>query len=714
MGRQPRQRPISCTLCRVRKLRCSRVFPCSNCTSRGVVCQHEGTPQDATVASQSKSDTLPKDLSASELLSRLERLEALVASQAKTQAQTQTWPPGTGSPISADTRKAGYPESGPPTSLAAVPSRLQRLTADALWLERSCSGQKLLDSVVADPITFRTCPIRLITKPSGFIFEPEAAPGAFGVTQAIRCIWLPRREEAHILLQKYLSDVSHFHHIIHAPSMGGLIDATYNGLEQGDRVDIGAILLLLSICTTTTYAWTTFDDSRCLFANYVEANSQATSWLKASLDVADHAHRTAHLSVECVQGMIVMFYVLCSLEGVSSRARSLVAKSIAMGRELALHRIDYSSNGSSGEVAGADTVKTEISRRVWWYLTATDWMLAQFSVPQEGTYTIHPNHMAVRKPRNVDDEELISGRDVPDHAAEKPTCVSYFLQRIRLAEVCHGLLDRSPFILLSPETLDYRQVMEVDAKFKQFISEMPSFFSLGNTSLKDLPLDDPRCSPNITVQRYTLNLLLHRQLCKLHLPYLARGAVETPFAYSQEMCMKSARIIIQVEHQLRKENLVYVSFRQRMNMVLRSVFIATIALVLSACLGGDGDNGTASGEEVADAWRILEEARHQSPVASKLLELSVQVLKKHRGNHPALEAVNNHAAGKGRPPGGSPPMTPDSGHRDDGTNGMLPPQTTPESETAYLEQQWQALQGRMDLDAIDWDRLFWGLDAPFI
>lgn len=146
MGRQPRQRPISCTLCRVRKLRCSRVFPCSNCTSRGVVCQHEGAPHDNVVASQPKSAALPKDLSASELLSRLERLESLVASQAKPQTQSQIQPPAIGSSISAEPRKAAYPESGPPTALSAAPSRLQRLTADALWLERSCSGQKLLVS----------------------------------------------------------------------------------------------------------------------------------------------------------------------------------------------------------------------------------------------------------------------------------------------------------------------------------------------------------------------------------------------------------------------------------------------------------------------------------------------------------------------------------------------------------------------------------------
>jgi hypothetical protein len=146
MGRQPRQRPISCTLCRVRKLRCSRVFPCSNCTSRGVVCQHEGVVHDATLANQPKSAALPKDISASELLSRLQRLESLVATQAKTQTQPQIQPPAITSTISAEPRKAPYPEPGPPTALNAVPSRLQRLTADALWLERSCSGQKLLVS----------------------------------------------------------------------------------------------------------------------------------------------------------------------------------------------------------------------------------------------------------------------------------------------------------------------------------------------------------------------------------------------------------------------------------------------------------------------------------------------------------------------------------------------------------------------------------------
>ena len=33
-----RQDPVSCSLCRSKKLKCSREQPCSNCTSRGVTC----------------------------------------------------------------------------------------------------------------------------------------------------------------------------------------------------------------------------------------------------------------------------------------------------------------------------------------------------------------------------------------------------------------------------------------------------------------------------------------------------------------------------------------------------------------------------------------------------------------------------------------------------------------------------------------------------
>lgn len=149
MGRQPRQRPISCVLCRTRKLRCSRTFPCSNCTTRGITCQHDAAPPSAGIApvAPAKAAVTNGGLSNAEMLARLERLEALVAAQTKVPSVTPIQPPPPHQVQGAST--PSYPASTlhtsqSPADTLPMPPKIQRLTADALWLERSCSGQKLL------------------------------------------------------------------------------------------------------------------------------------------------------------------------------------------------------------------------------------------------------------------------------------------------------------------------------------------------------------------------------------------------------------------------------------------------------------------------------------------------------------------------------------------------------------------------------------------
>ena len=75
-----RQRPVSCHFCRTRKLRCSRQFPCPNCTTRGINCQLH-TSQALPVNTRRTKEDEPngrEDLSNPELLARLRRLEDIV------------------------------------------------------------------------------------------------------------------------------------------------------------------------------------------------------------------------------------------------------------------------------------------------------------------------------------------------------------------------------------------------------------------------------------------------------------------------------------------------------------------------------------------------------------------------------------------------------------------------------------------------------------
>jgi hypothetical protein len=150
MGHQPRQRPVSCNFCRVRKLRCSREFPCSNCTSRGVQCQAQDPPRATAPSSRPISKRAGGGVSGgggrgpssagreADILTRLERLEALLAERNKeTDSNSRTTSSAPSSVEGSDVASRTQLEP-----LQPLPVNVQNLTADALWLESSCLGPK--------------------------------------------------------------------------------------------------------------------------------------------------------------------------------------------------------------------------------------------------------------------------------------------------------------------------------------------------------------------------------------------------------------------------------------------------------------------------------------------------------------------------------------------------------------------------------------------
>lgn len=70
--------------------------------------------------------------------------------------------------------------------------------------------------------------------------------------------------------------------------------------------------------------------------------------------------------------------------------------------------------------------------------------------------------MLVRKPRNLDDIDLLPGKDIVERPMDYPTDVSYTLQRTRLGEICRELTDSIP--LFSSEPLNYESVLENDKR----------------------------------------------------------------------------------------------------------------------------------------------------------------------------------------------------------------------------------------------------------
>lgn len=84
--------PISCQLCRAKKLKCNRVQPCSNCLARGVTCHFLVPPPNKGAASSNS-------LYDRDVLRRLEFLESKLQS-GSVQGATRTLPVSNGSPTS--------------------------------------------------------------------------------------------------------------------------------------------------------------------------------------------------------------------------------------------------------------------------------------------------------------------------------------------------------------------------------------------------------------------------------------------------------------------------------------------------------------------------------------------------------------------------------------------------------------------------------------
>lgn len=222
------------------------------------------------------------------------------------------------------------------------------------------------------PIIFRTCAIQHFTEALPYVTQDSLITTAG--PHPTRCIWLPQYHEAKILLEKFIHDIDHLHHVVHTPSLPSMFDQVYASLSQQSQIKPGNLILLLAIFGSCTNCWGPKDCARGLDLGLEQAQSQAQLWVKSLEDVLDVAHRTTSVSLEGVQGIIIAVFVLFNLEGYSRRSRSLYNMSLLQARELGLYCLDHPSK------AKTNTAQAEMGRRVWWYLVSCDWYVNHFSV----------------------------------------------------------------------------------------------------------------------------------------------------------------------------------------------------------------------------------------------------------------------------------------------------------------------------------------------
>ncbi|KAH7039897.1 uncharacterized protein B0I36DRAFT_3200 [Microdochium trichocladiopsis] len=617
----PRQRPVSCRFCRTRKLRCSREAPCSNCVSRDIHCDLvQPAPQpvaaDCTPSCHATSSTEAR------LLERIQILEQQLSDCKTTISKGKL--DATITPVVTTAAAAAHfstPESLDEVSQAPWPppaaATLDNLDSDEAWLETLYSGQECAVPRPLDRISFRMCPL-------GHIGTADSSghPGP-------RRVHFPTPAEADVLVERYIQHINHIHHTIHVPSLRNVVRSVYACLERQATIQPGPAALVLAVLASGAYCFNIAEDICTVgFHDPQSARQQAMSWVRDVEDIIDIAHRVTKVSIEGCQALIVAFFVLADTEGLSLRCRSNVNLAMLLARQLGLHQIDGVDAGKC-----KDPVLEETGRCVWWYIVATDWIMSQrLTGVDRNVYLCNPRHMAVKKPMNIDDDDLATRGPAAAKSLSWPTCKAYTLQRIRLAEITRKISDRAAIIGNDLQEAAYEAVLELDLEMQQMLDELPAYFRQAVPALMETYNLDRTQASKLRQQGHLIYNHIISQRAALHFPWFLRANKDKRYAPSRDICLLCARQTVLMEAEVEVAGLSATA-QYKFVCVLMALFRAAVVLVVQFCRSKTSDGSSSRArlrQEIMEALTILETAKEHSETACRSFESLCAVMRKHR------------------------------------------------------------------------------------
>ena len=334
-----RQDPVSCSSCRVKKWRCNRQHPCSNCLARDLVC--EGINHTANSSKQYMPDN-----TTSAILERLDKIEKALSMRDGQAAQQHV---GT----------------------EAIHQSIQREEASERRSDQIDDVQVPLNI----SIPRSSPPLRIVSQPikDSLIPNPADQSGAPSLPKRTEWVTLPDKEEAVALLGHYARLASHMHYVVYLPTVRVMLDQVYDRMDNDEPCEHGHVALLLSMFATTSNIWTDENGTACVFSSTVDATRCSTIWAEAAITVLEHLHNSGFSSLEQVQASVILGFAMLTKEGLSARSRWLHHAATIAARDLSLHVLDGEKEKARRAKSPEDEIQLEMKRRLWWHLASSDW-----------------------------------------------------------------------------------------------------------------------------------------------------------------------------------------------------------------------------------------------------------------------------------------------------------------------------------------------------
>ncbi|RKU41137.1 hypothetical protein DL546_000940 [Coniochaeta pulveracea] len=606
----------ACHSCRRRKLRCNKQRPCSNCQVRSLTCDEQVPEPSASgrKRTHNESDATPN------ILDRLARVEAYIDLQKNSDRDGSVGHPAHTHNITPEicVPAPGKRVSPSPTASDTNAARhiQEAISQRAVPLGPTSAKDNVLSQALVYNLSISILPVSFLTAQQ----DINSAD-----------IHLPPKHETARLLHVYFEYIGYFQHIIYPPHGLELIDEVYKEISEISDIHgscttaprgLALILAIIALGAILEPIEESFD---AVIPILKERLKVTAIYIRASMDCLEQHRRRMTYSLESVQAMLVLYFLMNHIETTSPRARSLLAEAVTVSHSLGLHLLDSASSRTGPTADDLDPMTREMKRRVWWYLAAIDWMSALVEGPFDTIYFVQPNRIWTNLPLNINDDDL----DKPhkhERPLSEPTSMSYNLHRLKIAEIARCISDEMP---RDANDATCELILSLDSRLESFIQSLPAFFRVEIADSEETARID-RAYPHTPMQRLLINFLVNLMRCKLHFPFLPGHPSRALHAFSQDASLKAARRVLSVYHEMNMTHITHSSDFMKLQGIVFHMFTGALILATNLCCNRpEGQERDRQTSELMEVLRQLDGIKQYSQSASKFLETLTQLLTKY-------------------------------------------------------------------------------------
>lgn len=550
------RQPVSCQLCRIRKLRCDREHPvCGSCVKRGDEdsCSYSSTTTTSCIAvsdptgtvSSPKPNRVPRPHQ--EVQTRLQQLEQLVNELVANgrvpgvprAVSTPESLPSTDNKVTTSSAEASPPH-GPDPSTRTTGGHISRNGTETPYVGAT-HWTAILESIhdIRDCLEEADGELDDIPRPPGPRTAVNLDP-LFGSHEpiTIRAVMaaLPTRLNADKLLGVYDKGQFASAPVLHAQQFRRQYESFW-------LFPASTSFLWISILFSTL-AMAIQDDIPHVGEEAAFAQQRFYTTKAMQCLVAGEYLKAKPLAVEA----LVMYTLVRVSErnDVDPYLWSFFSVAVRLAQRMGYHRDATQIAPIAGVGSSRSRItpfQAEMRRRSWFLLEAFDLMYSmQLGLPT----VIHDDQCDVEYPTNLHDEDFDEDSTVlpPARPDTEPTKALYITYKSRLVRQ----MRRITLHALSVRTREYEETLALHADLEAVHENIPPPLRLPNihSIVAAVATDQTKTIHH----RVALELMYLKALCILHRPYLARRETDPVYELSRKSARQAALKILEMHSEL--------------------------------------------------------------------------------------------------------------------------------------------------------------------